>query len=199
MPMSRPRVLVAGLGDTGLLTAIHLSRDADVVGVSAKPAHVSGQELGVRLTRPDDWSRDYWIAFDRYRRLDGVRVLHGSLTGVDLDAHEVRVLDANGIEQTEPYDVLVISTGVANGFWRRPDLASSEQVGDALRSEHDRLAAAASVIVIGGGAAAVSSAVNIATTWPDKRVDLYFPGDRALPRHHPRVWPTNPRTWRTAG
>jgi len=60
--MSRPRVLVAGLGDTGLLTAIHLSRHADVVGVSAKPAHVSGQELGVRLTRPDDWSRDYRIA-----------------------------------------------------------------------------------------------------------------------------------------
>jgi NADH dehydrogenase FAD-containing subunit len=189
--MSRPRVLVAGLGDTGLLTAIHLSRHVDVVGVSAKPAHVSGQELGVRLTRPDEWSRDYWIAYDRYRRLDRVRVLHGTITGVDLDARKVQVLDADGIEQTEPYDVLVISTGVTNGFWRRPDLASSDEVGDALRAEHTRIAAADSVIVIGGGAAAVSSAVNIATTWPDKQVDLYFPGDRALPRHHPRVWPTN--------
>jgi pyruvate/2-oxoglutarate dehydrogenase complex dihydrolipoamide dehydrogenase (E3) component len=44
------------------------------------------------------------------------------------------------------------------------------------------------VIVIGGGAAAVSSAWNIAATWPTKKVDLYFPGDHALPRHHPRVW-----------
>ncbi len=189
--MSRPRVVVAGLGDTGLLTAIHLSRHADVVGVSAKPAHVSGQELGVRLTRPDDWSRDYRIAYDRYRRLDGVRVVHGSLTGVDLDAREVRVLDADGNEQTEPYDVLVISTGVTNGFWRRADLLSSEQIDDALRSEHERIASAASVIVIGGGAAAVSSATNIARTWPDKQVDLYFPGDHALPRHHPRVWPAH--------
>ncbi|HEY3670871.1 MAG TPA: FAD-dependent oxidoreductase [Acidimicrobiia bacterium] len=189
--MSRPRVLAAGLGDTGLLTAIHLSRHADVVGVSAKPAHVSGQELGVRLTRPDDWSRDYRIAYERYRRLDDVRVVHGSLTGVDLDAREVGVLDVDGAERTEPYDILVIATGVTNGFWRRPDLASSEQVDDALRSQHDQIASAASVIVIGGGAAAVSGAVNIATTWPDKQVDLYFPGDRALPRHHPRVWPTN--------
>jgi NADH dehydrogenase FAD-containing subunit len=189
--MSRPRVLVAGLGDTGLLTAIHLSRHADVVGVSAKPAHVSGQELGVRLTRPEEWTRDYWIAYDRYRNLDRVRVLHGSLTGVDLDSRKVQVRDADGMEQTEPYDVLVISTGVTNGFWRRADLTSSDQVSDALWSAHHQLAAADSVIVIGGGAAAVSSALNVATTWPDKQVDLYFPGDRALQHYHPRVWRAN--------
>ena len=45
--MSKPRVLVAGLGDTGLLTAIHLSSHVDVVGVSTKPGLVSGQELGM--------------------------------------------------------------------------------------------------------------------------------------------------------
>jgi hypothetical protein len=59
------RVVVAGLGDSGLLTAIHLARHADVVGISAKPALVSGQELGTRLTRPDDWARDYFIPFER--------------------------------------------------------------------------------------------------------------------------------------
>lgn len=42
---NRKRVVVAGLGDTGVLTAIHLSRHADVVGISVKPALVSGQEL----------------------------------------------------------------------------------------------------------------------------------------------------------
>ena len=73
--MTRPRVVIAGLGDTGLLTAIHLSRHADVVGISTKPGLVSGQELGMRLTRPDEWARDYWIAFDRYRQLD--RRTHG--------------------------------------------------------------------------------------------------------------------------
>jgi pyruvate/2-oxoglutarate dehydrogenase complex dihydrolipoamide dehydrogenase (E3) component len=42
--------------------------------------------------------------------------------------------------------------------------------------------------VVGGGAAAVSSAANVARTWPGKHVDLYFPGDRPLVRHHPRIW-----------
>ena len=49
--MSRKRVVVAGLGDVGILTAIRLSRHADVVGISVKPGLVSGQELGVRLSR----------------------------------------------------------------------------------------------------------------------------------------------------
>jgi hypothetical protein len=77
--MGRKRVIVAGLGDVGVLTAIRLSRHADVVGVSVKPALVSGQELGVRLSRPDDWARDYWIPFDRFRRLDRVRIIQGTL------------------------------------------------------------------------------------------------------------------------
>ncbi|WP_278258888.1 hypothetical protein [Nocardioides convexus] len=75
--MSRPRVVVAGLGDSGLLTAIRLARaDVEVVGVSSKPGLVSGQETGLRLARPDDWSRDYRIGFDRFRRLDAARVVH---------------------------------------------------------------------------------------------------------------------------
>ena len=36
--MSRPRVVIAGLGDSGLLTAIKLAKHADVVGISVKPA-----------------------------------------------------------------------------------------------------------------------------------------------------------------
>src|ERR1700744_719208 len=88
--MSRKRVIVAGLGDVGVLTAIRLSRHADVVGVSVKPALVSGQELGVRLSRPDDWARDYWIPFDRFRRLDRVRIIQGTLHGLDLAIRTVR-------------------------------------------------------------------------------------------------------------
>jgi apoptosis-inducing factor 2 len=182
------RVVVAGLGDSGLLTAMRLARHTDVVGVSTKPGLVSGQELGVRITRPDEWTRNYWIAFDRFRALDRVRTVHGTLTGVDLDARRVVVRTADGRTSSEAYDVLVISTGVTNGFWRRPHLQSGRDVGDGLRAVHDRLAAAGSVIVVGGGAAAISSTVNLAVTWPDKRVDLYFPGDRPLRSYHPRVW-----------
>jgi NADH dehydrogenase FAD-containing subunit len=188
--VSRKRVVIAGLGDSGLLTAIRLARHFDVVGISAKPALVSGQELGLRISRPNDWARDNWISFDRFRGLDRVRTVHGTLTGLDLAAREVLVELGDGVTQTEPYDALIISTGVTNGFWRRPTLQSTEEIGADLHSAHSRLAAAGSVIVVGGGAAAVSSAANIAITWPTKRVDLYFPGERAMAQHHPRIWAT---------
>lgn len=186
--MNRKRVVIAGLGDVGVLTAIRLARHADVVGISSKPALVSGQELGVRLSRPEDWARDYWIPFDRFRRLDGVRTEQATLTGLDLTARTVLGRRADGAPLAEQYDALVISTGVSNGFWRRPTLQSPAEIGADLRAAHDRLSAADSVMVIGGGAAAVSSAVNLATTWPGKRIDLYFPGERALGEYHPAIW-----------
>lgn len=186
--MSRPRVVIAGLGDTGLLVAIHLSRHADVVGISTKPGMLSGQELGLRLARPREWVRDYWVSFDRYRKLDHVRRVHGTLLAADLAAQTVTVQGADGSETVEPYDVLVIATGVTNGFWRQSVLQSVEEVEASLQSAHDRVAGASSVAVIGGGAAAVSSALNLARTWPEKQVDLYFPGERALPQHHGKVW-----------
>lgn len=118
--MNRKRVVVAGLGDVGVLAAIRLSRNADVVGISAKPALVSGQELGVRLSRPHDWARDYWIPFDRFRRLDGVRTVQATLTGVDLAARTVFGSGDDGAPVAEPYDALVICTGVSNGFGDAP-------------------------------------------------------------------------------
>ncbi|KUI27793.1 pyridine nucleotide-disulfide oxidoreductase [Mycobacterium sp. IS-1496] len=186
--MSRPRVVVAGLGDSGVLTAIRLGRHFDVVGISAKPGLVSGQELGVRLARPDDWARDYWITFDRFRALDRVRTEHATLTGVDLAGRKVSGQRTDGSTVVEDFDALVIATGVSNGFWRRPGYRSGDEVAAQLRADHERLAAARSVLVVGGGAAAVSSAANLALTWPDTRVDLCFPGPRPLPQHHPRVW-----------
>ena len=186
--MNRKHIVIAGLGDSGVLTAIRLARHAEVVGISAKPALVSGQELGWRLSRPHDWARANWIPFDRFRGLDRVRTVHGALTGLDLAARSVLVRHDDGSTSVEGYDALVISTGVTNGFWRRPDFQSADEIGTALRAAHDRLAEASSVIVVGGGAAAVSSAANLAKTWPQKRVDLYFPGERALLSHHPRAW-----------
>jgi len=188
--VTRPRVVIAGMGDTGLLTARHLSRHVDVVGISTKPALVSGQELGMRLARPDGWAREYHVGFDRYRKLDGVRIVHGTLTQLSLADRVVRVRLPDGSTRAEPYDVLVIATGVTNGFWRRPHLQYDEDVDAALRAPHDQLAAAESINVIGGGAAAINAAAILALAWPDTRVALYFPRERALPQHHGRVWTT---------
>src|SRR5436305_2554664 len=118
--MNRKRVVIAGLGDAGVLAAIRLSGYADVVGISAKPALVSGQELGVRLSRPEDWARDYWIPFDKFRRLDDVRTVQATLTGLDLAARTVLGRRQDGTPLAEEYDALVISTGVSNGFGLRP-------------------------------------------------------------------------------
>lgn len=197
--MTRNRVVIAGLGDTGVLTAIRLARHADVVGISAKPGLLSGQELGWRLASPDDWARHNWISFGRFRGLDRVRALHGTLIGVDLTSRTVAVQVADRSIREVPYDALVIATGVSNGFWRRPTLQAAGEIDADLRDKHDRLAIAQSVVVVGGGAAAVSSAVNIATAWPGKRVDLYFPGRRALLGHHPRVWEKVQRRLALAG
>lgn len=186
--VSRKRVVVAGLGDSGVLAAIRLARHADVVAISAKPGLLSGQELGWRLSRPEQWARLNWIPFDRFRGLDRVRIVHASLTGVDLTTRTVFARSADGSTVSEYYDALVISTGVTNGFWRQPSLQTAAEIDAGLRMMHERLAAAESVIVIGGGAAAANSAAQLATTWPAKRVDLYFPGERALIHHHPRTW-----------
>lgn len=186
--MSRGRVVVAGLGDVGLLTAIRLGRAADVVGISAGAALVSGQELGMRLTRPADWARDYLVPFDRYRALAGVRTVQARLTGVDLAGRVVHGVGPDGAQVAEPFDSLVISTGVSNGFWRRPSLQSPDQAGAEVRAAHDRIAEAGSVLIVGGGAAAVSAAANIAAHWPAKLVDLYFPHQRPLLEYHPRTW-----------
>ncbi|MGI9125809.1 MAG: FAD-dependent oxidoreductase [Mycobacterium sp.] len=188
MTSGRPRVVIAGLGDAGVLTAIRLARSADVVGISVKPALVSGQELGVRLTRPDQWARDYLVPFDRYRGLDRVRAVQARLTDVDLAGRVVHAVRDDGTELAEPYDSLVISTGVSNGFWRRADVQSPTEIRAELTAVHDRLAAARSVMVIGGGAAAISAAANLAARWPGTRIDLYFPQDRPLREYHPRVW-----------
>ena len=189
--MNRKRVVIAGLGDSGVLTAIRLAKhhpDVEVIGISTKPALVSGQELGWRISRPDHWAQHNWISFDRFRGLDRVRTVHGTLTGVDVSERTVAVQRDDGSMTHEAYDALIISTGVTNGFWRRPSFQSADEIGAELRAAHDRLAAASSVIVVGGGAAAVSSAANIARTWPGTRVDLYFPGERGLTQYHTRTW-----------
>ncbi len=196
---SRKRVVIAGLGDSGVLTAIRLAKHYDVVGISAKPALVSGQELGWRLSRPEEWARANWIPFDRFRALDRVRTVHGTLSGVDLSARTVFIEGDDGSSSQEEYDALVISTGVTNGFWRTPTLQSHNEIGADLRAAHTRLTDARSVAVIGGGAAAISSAAQVAITWPDKQVDLYFPGERALPSHHPGIWAKVARRLTDAG
>ena len=188
--MTRPTVLVAGMGDVGVLTAMHLARHVDVVGVATTPGLVSGQELGLRLSDPELWARDYWIDYRRYRRLDDVEIVHGRVTGLDGDTQSASITTDEGGTTTRSWDALVIATGVTNGFWRSPDVVDPATVADGLRTQHAAVRDARRVAVIGGGAAAVAAAAGIAARVPDADVHLFFPGERPLRDHHHRTWAT---------
>ena len=186
---ARPRVVVAGMGDTGVLIALRLARTCDVVGIATRPALVSGQELGMRLANPARWRPTSYVPFPRFRRLDRVRNIHGRVTSVDFRGATVQVETADGTHAAEPYDILVIATGATNGFWRHDrveDLATVESAIDASAAALDR---DGTIAVIGGGATGVSVADNLARKGR-AQVHLFHSGDLPLPGYHPKV-----RTW----
>lgn len=193
------RVVIVGLGDTGTLCAIHLSPHVEVVGISTKEGLVSGQELGMRLARPQEWSREYDVDYGRYRRLDKATIIRASVVGIDLGSRTIELVGPDDEHRVERFDVAIIATGARNGFWRNPDLQTAQAVKDQLSENHRRIRDAASVAVVGGGASAVSAAANIALGWPEKTVDLYFPHDTALTGHHRRTWSRVRRRLAAAG
>lgn len=180
-----PRVVVAGLGDTGVLVATRLARSCQVVGISTRPALVSGQELGNRLTDPARWRRSYLVPYRRFRRLDRAWTVHGRITSVDLDRREVRVDRPYLGIAVEPYDVLVIATGASNGFWRHDRVEDLPAIDDQLATVAARLEAAATIAVVGGGATGVSVADNLARRGGTE-VHLFHSGDVPLPGYHPK-------------
>lgn len=184
--MSR-RVVIAGFGDTGLLVAIHLGPGFEIVGISTKPCLVSGQELGTRLTRPEVWKQNYLMSFGRYPRLDHVRVVQGRITDLDTSAQQVVVTLPDGHQQIESYDVLVISSGVVNGFWRNDALEDLTSIGDGIRRAAEQIAEAESIAIIGGGATGVSVAANVRERYPDKTVHFFYSELQPLPGYHPKV------------
>jgi NADH dehydrogenase FAD-containing subunit len=192
-------VVIAGMGDTGVLVAIHLSRRFDVVGVATRPALVSGQELGNRLGDPDHWRRNFLVPFERFRRLDRCRLLHGRVLSVDPDLQHVVVDLAEGGRKIVPYDVLVVATGVTNGFWRNDHVEDLAEVDAAMRSVTDQLEAARSIAVVGGGPTGVSAAVGLAQRYPDSEVHLFHAHPLPLPGYHERVRRRIDRALRDAG
>ena len=186
----KKRIVIVGFGDTGLLTAINLSKQFNIVGISPKPCLVSGQELGTRLTQPEKWKLNYLTDFGRYKKLKSVITHHGIVKEFDFKNNFVSIELFNGDEIIEHYDALLISTGVTNGFWRNNKLESLENINKQLEDNHTQLKTANNIAVIGGGAAAVSASSNIKENFPDKNVHLFFSRDHLLPDYHPKTQDT---------
>lgn len=184
--MPKPTVVVAGLGDTGVIVATRLARSCHVIAVTTRPALLSGQELGMRLVDTERWKHNYFVPLARFRRLDAVDVRHGRVTSVDLDASTVYVEAADGTTERIPYDALVIATGVSNGFWRDDRVEDLAAAGTRIADSAQRLAGARTIAVVGGGATGVSVADNLARSGHCD-VHLFFTGTELLPQHHPRA------------
>ncbi|MFM8529690.1 MAG: FAD-dependent oxidoreductase, partial [Ilumatobacteraceae bacterium] len=170
----------------GVMVATRLSRTCRVVAVTTRPALVSGQELGMRLTDPERWRRNYFVPLSRFRRLDNVEVRHGRVVSVDLEGAVARVEAANGSIDDLRYDALVIATGVSNGFWRSDRVEVLEDVATGISQAAQRLGSARTIAVVGGGATGVSVADNCVRRG-GVDVHLFVPGEELLVEHHPRV------------
>lgn len=185
--MQKKKIVIVGFGDTGLLTAIHLDKQFDIVAVSPKPCLVSGQELGSRLTQPEVWKKNYLVNYHAHPHLKGVTIHHGLVTAIDPDANKVCIELANGDHVEERYDAVLIASGVSNGFWRDNKLETQPHIEQNIKQDHERLVSASSVAIVGGGATAVSVAANLKAKFPEKIVNLFFAHDAPLPVYHPNV------------
>lgn len=184
--MPKPTVVVAGLGDTGVMVATRLTQTCGVVAVTTRPALVSGQELGIRLVDPERWTRNYFVPLSRFRRLDSADIRHGRVASVNFGASTVRVERADGGTEDIQYDALVIATGVSNGFWRTDGVEDLAAIEARIAQHSEQLAAARTIAVVGGGASGVSVAANLARAG-HSNVHLFTSGKEMLPDHHPRA------------
>lgn len=183
----KKRVVVVGFGDTGMLVAINLGSDVDIIGISPKPCLVSGQELGLRLTHAGSWRRDYLVPFHRYKKLDHVTIHQGLVSAIDTNKQCVVFSDADGHTQQLDYDVLVLSPGVTNGFWRQNNIEDLATIKQDIASKASQLDGANTIAIIGGGATGVSVANNLAQRSANKLVHLFYSAGQPLPGYHPKV------------
>jgi NADH dehydrogenase FAD-containing subunit len=183
----KKRVVVVGFGDTGMLVAINLGSNVDIIGISPKPCLVSGQELGLRLTQAASWKRDYLVPFHRYKKLDHVTIHQGLVSAIDTNKQSVVFSDADGQTQQIDYDILVLSPGVTNGFWRQSNIEDLATIKQNIAAKASQLDSANTIAIVGGGATGVSVANNLAQRSPNKLVHLFYSAGQPLPGYHPKV------------
>lgn len=183
----KKRIVIAGFGDTGLLAAVHLSKRYEIIGISPKPCLVSGQELGTRLANPEQWQKNYLMEFHRYKSLAGVKTIHGSVTTIDSEAQTVTVKTIDNQVQVENYDVLIIASGVTNGFWRNNQLEQWSDIQLQLKEQAQRFENANSIAIVGAGPTGVSAASNLKEQYPCSEVHLFFSQEQPLPGYHPKT------------
>ena len=127
--MLRKRIVIAGLGDAGLLSAIQLNKKFEVIGISPKPCLVSGQELGPRLARPKDWEEYYLIDYDRFKGLKGVHIRHAKVSEIIADENKNKTSNFLLENFLKKGEVANRKNKKKENFWRNPPAISSSPNG----------------------------------------------------------------------
>lgn len=183
----KKRVVIIGMGDTGVLVAAHLKRHYEVTGISTKLALVSGQEVGARLTNLKQWKENYLVDFERFEQLESVQIIHGRAVKIEAGENNVHLITAEGNEEKLSYDVLVIASGTRNGFWRTEKVQDQDGVFSDLEQHVEKLSQASNIAIVGAGPTGVSVASNTQEIFPDKDVQLFFRGDKILSGYPPKT------------
>ena len=107
----------------------------------------------------------------------GIRTLAGTVTDLDVDAHEVEIRGGDGLATRLGFDHLVYALGSRADTSTVPGAAQHAHVLDTATTTEDlhrELAAAprARVAVVGGGLTGVETAAEIAEADPDRPVTL---------------------------
>ena len=175
------KIVILGMGDTGVLTAVRLRGCGNVTIVAPKGGMVSGQELGLRLAQPRTWLSTSIFQASRYRALRNTRIVHGRANRVDPTTREVHVMETDGTVRVIGYDVLLIATGTTSGFWRTGELETLEATERRVVEHAARLREARTVAVVGAGPSGVSVAYNLKRRHPHQAVHLIQRGPTILP------------------
>lgn len=114
MPSPRHRVVIVGGGFGGLSAAKALAKaDVDIVLIDRRNHHLFQPLLYQVATAALSPSEVAWPIRHLLRRQGNVRVLMGTVSGVDMDARQVLLEDGG----REPFDSLVLATGAQHAYF----------------------------------------------------------------------------------
>eukprot|EP01067_Filipodium_phascolosomae_P001149 Filipodium_phascolosomae@DN1801_c0_g1_i1.p1 len=187
MSVQKKRIVIVGFGDCGVLSAIYLGDKYDIVAISTKPCLVSGQELGSRLTKPQNWKAEFLIPFSKFKKLEHVTIIQGIVSSINPQTQTVHIIDIDGTKREEVYDSLLLCSGVTSGFWRNDTVEDILSIQANLETDHEVFTNASRVVVVGGGVCGVSAASNLKDQFPQIDVHLFFSREKPLPYYHPDV------------
>ncbi|MGH8205128.1 MAG: NAD(P)/FAD-dependent oxidoreductase, partial [Steroidobacteraceae bacterium] len=175
--VSKPRIVVVGAGFGGLAVAQGLRRlQADITLIDRQNHHLFQPLLYQVATAGLSPADIAWPVRHLMRRQENARVLMGEVAGVDA-RRKVVMLDAGPIA----YDILVLATGAAHGYFGHDEWAAHapglKTLDDAtairrrillaferaeMTSNPDECARLLTIVIVGGGPTGVELAGAVA-------------------------------------